>query len=75
MSFLLAKRLYIYIYKKKLENVTELVELEERISVSIVFIRKSLFNVQKGNRSNCLHHFIMKISNKRKHCNIGYKHS
>lgn len=52
--------------KKKRENVSELVELEEKRGFSIVFIRKSFFNVQKENRSNCLHHSIKKISNKRK---------
>ena len=55
--------------------VTELFIRGRKLNISIVFITKSYFKVQKDVRLNSTHFFIMKIPNKRELQQIVLNHS
>ena len=55
--------------------VTELFIRGRTLNISIVFITQSYFKVPKDVRSNSIHFFIMKISNKRELQQIALNHS
>ena len=64
------------ISNKKLNSiVTELFIRCRKLSVSLVFISQSYFEVPKDVRNNSTHVFIMKISNKRELQQIAINHS
>ena len=46
-----------------------------KIIISLVFIPQSYFSIPKDVRLNSMHHFIMKINNKRELQNIAISHS
>ena len=51
--------------KNLISIVTELFIRDRKLNISIVFITRSYFKVQKDVRLNSTHFFIMKIPNKR----------
>ena len=64
------------IHNKKLNSmVTELFIRGRKLSISLVFITQSYFEVPKDVRLNTTHFFIMKIPNKRELQQIAINHS
>ena len=73
-------RLMIWFVKKN-QIVTELFHRGKKLNISTVFILQSYFPVPKDDKINCVHIFLMKISNQRElqqmtfnnSLNIGYE--
>ena len=64
------------IHNKKLDSVvTELFIRARKLSISLVFITQSYFNVPKDIRLNTTHFFIAKIPNRRERREIATNHS
>ena len=61
--------------KKRNSIVTELLIRGKKINISLVFITKSYFAVQKNIRLNSTHYSVMKIPNKRELQQIVFNHS
>ena len=61
--------------KKRNSIVTELLIRGKKINISLVFITKSYFAVQKNIRLNSTHYSVMKIPNKRELQLIAFNHS
>ena len=61
---------------KKFQQILEELFIRSRkINISLVFISKSYFSVPKNVRLNCMHYFIMKISNQIELSNIAQNHT
>ena len=64
------------IHNKSLDSiVTELFISARKLSISLVFITQSYFNVPKDIRLNTTHFFIAKIPNRRERREIATNHS
>ena len=61
---------------KKFQQILEEFFIRSRkINISLVFISKSYFSVPKNVRLNCMHYYIMKISNQIELSNIAQNHT
>ena len=61
---------------KKFQQILEELFIRSRkINISLVFISKSYFSVPKNVRLNCMHYYIMKISNQIELSNIAQNHT
>ena len=60
--------------KKFQQILEELFTRSRKINISLVFISKSYFSVPKNVRLNCMHYYIMKISNQIELSNIAQNH-
>ena len=61
--------------KKFQQILEELFTRSRKINISLVFISKSYFSVPKNVRLNCMHYYIMKISNQIELSNIAQNHT
>ena len=61
--------------KKFQQILEELFTRSRKINISLVFISKSYFFVPKNVRLNCMHYYIMKISNQIELSNIAQNHT
>ena len=61
---------------KKCQQILEELSIRSRkTNISLVFISKSYFFVPKNVRLNCMHYYIMKISNQIELSNIAQNHT
>ena len=61
---------------KKCQQILEELSIRSRkTNISLVFISKSYFLVPKNVRLNCMHYYIMKISNQIELSNIAQNHT